>query len=378
MSMKKLQALKNIKRKISLFIRTNLDKGGIKLAAEKTKKKGSVLKYIVLILIIALVAGGLFVKNYLEKSLEPMTSENHQEIDIEIPAGSSTNKIANILEDKGLIRNNLIFKYKVRSMEVDSKLKAGKYNLSTSMDMEEIIQAITKGGISENTVRFTIPEGYEVKQTGERLAENGIVDFDKFMELANDKGNFESKFAFLQEIEDGQSLEGFLYPSTYEIFTSSSEVEVIEKMLSEFEKIYREEIIPNIEATGLDLNELITMASIVEREGKLDEERPIMAGVFYNRLDQGMNLQSCATVQYILGERKPVLSTADTQIPSPFNTYTNPGLPPSPIASPGKASLIASVKPADVDYLFFVLTGDDGSHTFTKTYNEHLDAKPKK
>src|SRR5690606_21314335 len=114
-----------------------------------------------------------------------------------------------------------------------------------------------------------------------------------------------------------------------------------------------------------------------EREGKLDEERPLMSAVFHNRLRKGMKLESCATVQYILGERKENLTTAETQIPSPYNTYVNMGLPPGPIASAGKASLVAAVNPADVDYLFFVLTGSDGSHTFTRTYEEHLRAKPK-
>ena len=148
-------------------------------------------------------------------------------------------------------------------------------------------------------------------------------------------------------------------------------------MLDEFEKIYESELKSKIEETGLEFNELITLASIVEREGKVEEELPIMSAVFHNRINQGMMLQSCATVQYILGERKEVLTNEDTRTPSPFNTYINQGLPPSPIASPGRTALMAAVNPADVDYLFFVLTGEDGTHTFTKTYNEHLNAKPK-
>lgn len=148
-------------------------------------------------------------------------------------------------------------------------------------------------------------------------------------------------------------------------------------MLNEFQKIYEKDIADKLDEIDLSLNEVITLASIVEREGKVDSERPIMSAVFHNRIDQNMYLQSCATVQYILGERKEVLTNADTRIPSPYNTYINEGLPPGPIASPGEASLVAAVNPADVDYLFFVLTGSDGTHTFTKTYQEHLNAKPK-
>ena len=157
----------------------------------------------------------------------------------------------------------------------------------------------------------------------------------------------------------------------------SSEEEIISKMLGEFERIYEEDIKIAMEAMNLSLNETVILASIVEREGKVDEERPLMSAVFHNRIDQGMMLQSCATVQFILGERKEVLTNKDTSTPSPYNTYIHQGLPPAPIASPGKASLIAAVNPADVDYLFFVLTGKDGTHTFTKTYDEHLKAKPK-
>lgn len=376
MFMKNPQGLKNIRRFLNCIQNSNIFKGGITMEDIKRKKKKSKGKYILLILFILIIGFGVFANNYFKTALKPMDLVNIQEIDLDIPSGSSTKRIASILQDKGLIRNELIFQYEVKSMDLDGKLKAGKYNLNTSMDINELITSLSKGGITENTVRFTIPEGYELNQIAERLAKDNLVDLDRFLQLVNDKSNFEEEFSFLKELEEGQSLEGFLFPSTYEIFASSSEEDIINKMLVEFEKIYNNEIVSKIDETGLSLNELITLASIVEREGKLDEERPIMAGVFYNRLDQGMFLQSCATVQYILGERKEVLSIADTQTPSPFNTYTNEGLPPAPIASPGKASLVATVNPADVDYLFFVLTGDDGSHTFTKTYNEHLNAKP--
>lgn len=341
---------------------------------KKKKKKTSFIKYFVLFLLFF----SLFVaQSYFKNSLGPMTEENHKEFNIEIPSGSSTSKIADILLDYGLIHNKLIFNYQVKSLKADGKLKAGHFVLNTGMDLKELIQNLSVSGKSENVVRFTIPEGYEIQQIAERLANNEIVDLDRFLELAQNKNNFDSKFVFLKDLDDGQSLEGFLFPSTYEIYIGSKEEEVIEKMLAAFEKVYNKDIVPKMAETDLNLNQIITLASIVEREGKVDAERPIMAGVFYNRLDQNMPLQSCATVQFILGERKEVLSTKDTQIPSPYNTYINAGLPPGPIASPGEESLIAAVNPADVDYLFFVLTGADGSHTFTKTYEEHLNAKPK-
>ncbi|NLN14727.1 MAG: endolytic transglycosylase MltG [Tissierellia bacterium] len=343
---------------------------------EKTKAKG-ISSIIVIVLALIIIAAVYFALGYYRKALGPVALGDNKEIRVEVPAGSSTEKIASILYENGLIHNRWIFKLKVKEMGVGSSLKAGEYSFNRSMDLEEIVGLLTKGTKSYDTTRFTIPEGYELDQIGQRLADEGLVDFDRFMELASDKANFEGEFSFLRELEEGQSLEGFLFPSTYEVYLSASEEDIIRKMLAEFEKIYEAEIKDKLAEFDFTLNEAVTLASIIEREGKLDEERPLMSAVFHNRLRKGMKLESCATVQYILGERKENLTTAETQIPSPYNTYVNMGLPPGPIASAGKASLVAAVNPADVDYLFFVLTGSDGSHTFTRTYEEHLRAKPK-
>ena len=374
MSMKKQQVLKNINKSLIEFKQKDLFKGGGKLIKEKKKKRRSSLKYIGLFVLFFIVFA---TNNYYKQSLGPIDAEGSKEISVEVPSGASTDKISDILFDKGLIMNKTIFKFQVKRLEAAGKLKAGNFNLNTGMNLEEIINKLTVSQKSTNTVRFTIPEGYELIQIGEKLAKENIVDLDRFLELTSNKRNFEDKYDFLKLLDEGQTLEGFLFPSTYEIFIGSEEEVVIGKMLDEFKKIYEKDIAHKLEAMDLSLNEVITLASIVEREGKLDSERPLMSAVFHNRIDQNMALQSCATVQYILGERKEVLTNEDTRIPSPYNTYIHEGLPPGPIASPGEASLVAAVNPADVDYLFFVLTGSDGSHTFTKTYQEHLNAKPK-
>lgn len=343
---------------------------------ENVKKKNTKGKIVIIILVIILLTVFIALKFY-KQGLLAMDSHNPRDIDISIPTSTSSMEIGEILHENGLVKHPLIFIYEIKSKGVGGKLKAGDYNLSTGMDIEEIIDSLTKGGKSQNTTKFTIPEGYEIRQIAEKLADGEIVNKDRFLELVDDKANFQEKYDFLKLLNDGQNLEGFLFPSTYEIFIGSTEEQVIEKMLGEFEKIYENELKSKIMEMHLDFNEIITLASIVEREGKVEEELPLMSAVFHNRINQGMMLQSCATVQYILGERKEVLSTEDTRTFSPFNTYINQGLPPSPIASPGKVALMAAVNPADVDYLFFVLTGEDGTHTFTKTYDEHLNAKPK-
>lgn len=341
----------------------------------KSKKKVHMVLYV----FIGLLVLGIFLSfNYFTKSLQPISSVDKEYINLDIPSGSSTKDIGEILQKNNLIRNKWIFLLKVKTSETENTLKAGNYDLSKSMDLEEIVIALTKGGKSGNTITFTIPEGYEIKDIAEKLDREGLINLNKFLFLVSDKENFEGEFNFLKYLDKGQSLEGFLFPSTYEVYESHSEEDIIRKMLQGFSKTYKEDIEKTLKNMDFDLNEIITLASIIEREAKLDEERATISGVFHNRLKIGMRLQSCATVQYILGERKERLTDEETSINSPFNTYVKEGLPPFPIASPGKRSLIAAVNPDDVDYLFFRLTDKDGSHTFTKTYEEHLNVAPKK
>lgn len=356
-----------------------LFKGGDLVSEMARRKKGKGILYRGIILILIIIIAIYVARKYYHYSLQAVSEENPIDIEIDVAVGSSTSKIASILKSNGLIKNELVFKIAVKRSGLEGSLKAGKYTLSTSMDVNEIIDELTKGGRNENVLRFTIPEGYELEMIADKLAAEGIVDKDRFLQLASDKANFEDKFSFLQELEDGQSLEGFLYPSTYEIYIGANEEEIIHKMLSEFIRIYERDVKPHTDKVDLNLNQIVTLASIIEREGKLDEERELISAVFHNRLEANMPLQSCATVQYVLGERKEVLSEKDTQIESEYNTYIHLGLPPAPIASPGKNSLIAAVKPADVDYLFFRTKEDGtGAHTFSRTYEEHLKADPKK
>lgn len=341
------------------------------------KKKSSKIKILLSILFIILVI--LLIGKYYKDGLMAVSSEEPKDISIEIPEGSSSSKIASILKEEGLIKNEFIFKVAVKNKNADGNLKAGAYTLNTGMNVNSIINELSKGGKDNNVIKITIPEGYEIRQMADKLSEEAIVDKEIFLELTSDKKHFQDKYPILKELADGQSLEGFLYPSTYEIYINSSEEELISKMLSQFVDIYEKEIQQNMGNLDLSLNEIVTLASIIEREGKLDEERELISAVFHNRLKENMLLQSCATVQYVLGERKEVLSEKDTQIESNFNTYIYQGLPPAPIASPGKKSLIAAINPAEVDYLYFRTKEDGtGAHTFSRTYEEHLNANPNK
>lgn len=343
------------------------------IGASKNRRKSKVPFSLVVVSIIALVV----MINHLYGAQSPMDEENPETINVEIPSGSNSKEIAIILKENGLIRDKSIFRLDAKIKGYANSFKSGYYSLSTGMSIKEIMTELTKGGKNTNVSTFTVPEGYELRLIAEKLSEEGFINENRFLELTSDKRNFEDKFSFLSELDEGQSLEGYLFPSTYEIFVGASEEEIIEKMLVEFEKIYEDKLEDSINNLNLSLDQAVTLGSIIEREARRDDERELVSAVFHNRLNIDMPLQSCATVQYILGERKEVLTNADTQIQSEFNTYINNGLPPSPIASPGKDSLIASINPADVDYLYFRTKEDGtGAHVFSRTYEEHLDANP--
>lgn len=346
-------------------------------AFEKNKKnrKRPVVFYIFIVLLFLIAASAIGFKKYVDNQLASVASENIKEIQISIPKGTSSSNIANILKENNLIKNELIFRIFAKRENMDGKFKAGNYVLNNGMTQKEIMEKLVSGGIAKDTITFTIPEGYELEQIAERLYEMGIADKDIFLELTSQASNFASEFEVLKDVPEGLSLEGYLYPDTYEVYTDADEKDIIRKMLSRFDNLYTDEIKAKANDLDLDLNQVVTLASIIEREGKADSEREIISGVFHNRLKSGMMLQSCATVQYILGERKPVLSNQDTSIDSPYNTYINTGLPPGPIASPGIRSIEAAVNPADVDYMYFVFNEDEaGTHTFSVTYDEHLRA----
>jgi len=336
-------------------------------------------KFILISIVVFLVIFAIALLGYYNKSISPVNVENPKEITIEIPDGSNSSQIASILKENNLIRSETVFKILLKKNNVENSLKAGYYNLNTAMDMDKIIAELIKGGANKNVIRFTIPEGYELRMIAEKLSNEGLVNKGRFLELVSDKKYFQDKFPFLSELKEGQSLEGYLFPSTYEIYLNSSEEEIIEKMLLQFQQVFDKKIKNNMDKVNLSLNEIVTLASIIEREAKVDDERNLISAVFHNRLKIGMPLQSCATVQYVLGTRKERLSEADTRIESIYNTYIHKGLPPGPIASPGEKSLIAAVNPENVDYLYFRSKEDGtGRHTFSRTYDEHLNADPNK
>jgi len=330
----------------------------------------SMKKYLNLLLIIVAVlvfTGCVSEADY--TAVDPAATDT---VIMEIPSGSTAKSIGALLESEGLIRSADAFVKKVKDMDAAAALQAGQYQFSKAMSVEDVVKVVSGGEVYRNTFKVVVPEGFEVVQIAERLSADGHIDKDLFYKELQ-TGDFDYKFLSPEDRET--NLEGFLFPATYTFDVGTSEHDIIDAMLKKFDEVFKDEYYTQAESLGLSVREVITMASIVEREARVHDERPIVAGVFYNRIKTKMALQSCATVQYILGERKEVLSNADIAIDNPYNTYKYPGLPPAPIASPGERSIKAALYPADTENFYFVTTNlGDGSHYFSKTYDEHLQA----
>ncbi|HHT90213.1 MAG: endolytic transglycosylase MltG [Bacillota bacterium] len=289
---------------------------------------------------------------------------------IRVSQGMNARQIIQLLDEEEIIANPSLFRFVLTVQGADQSLQAGTYRLSPQMTPLEIIERLRLGRVY--AIPVVIPEGFEIKQIAAVLADKGLADAQRFAALASD---FRFVFGDNPPIElPISSLEGYLYPDTYFFHEGQSEEDLIVQMVDRYVAVVTEEIIPLLVDSPFSLHEITTLASIVEREVMVDEERPIVASVYLNRLAIDMPLQADPTVRYVTAEERPQVLYRDLEIESPYNTYRHRGLPPGPIGSPGLASMLAVLNPAETDYFFFV-SRRDGTHEFTKTYNEHLTAR---
>lgn len=300
----------------------------------------------------------------------PYDKNNKKDIVVEIPQGATTSTISDILYKNKLIKNKTIFKISVKLSDQAQHFKAGKYLFNQTYSNKEIINDISSGKIYNDGIKITIPEGSTSREIVSILVGKNLGNEESYENLISNPEEFYDKFKFLKE-EDITSLEGFLYPSTYYFDENSSEKEVLSAMLNQFDKVYTDKLIDRQKELKMTTEQVINLASIVEKEAVLDEDRPIIASVFYNRLRIGMPLQSDATIQYIFKERKKIVTYKDLEIDSPYNSYKNKGLPPTPIASPGIESIQATLYPEKTEYLYFVAKMDGGNN-YSTNYEDHL------
>ena len=278
---------------------------------------------------------------------------------VNIPSGTNAKEIVYILEKNEIIRkNNYTFRILIKLMKLEDQLKYGEYNLSPSMNMLQILDKLVKGEVI--VYKITIPEGYTSSQIAELLEKNEIAEKEAFLKLVKDSE---------------KTPEGYLFPDTYEVPKKYGAEKIVKVMLANFNQVALvNKFTDKAEEIGFSLDEIIILASIIEKEAKFSEEKSKVSSVFHNRLKTGMKLQSCATIQYILEEPKEKLDENDLKIESPYNTYLYKGLPPEAICNPGLDSIMAALEPEEEDYLYFVL-GENGRHIFSKTYQEHLKNK---
>lgn len=368
--------------------------GGMNLDSKQTNKEeiieklieqqgeAMLVRKIVLRIMLALIAlvvviglGGYF---YVTSSLKPVDTNDHTQKTVEIPIGSSIGTISTLLEEEGIIRDSRVFKYYIKFRN-ESGFQAGKYTLSPSMSIEKIVDTIKTGKMmKEPALKITIPEGKQLIQIADIVAEKTDQDPKKVFATLNDKKfikRMQEKFPALltKDIYNKNikyPLEGYLFPLTYDFEEKSPSVEVIvtamlkqtEKVLNEYESQMKEK--------GFSVHKLLTMASLLEQEATGKVDRSKIASVFYNRLDAGMPLQTDPTVLYAKGKHKERVYYKDLKINSPYNTYKYRGLPPGPIANAGKASIKAALNPEKTKFLYFLATAE-GDVLYSKTLAEH-------
>lgn len=291
----------------------------------------------------------------------------------EIKKGEGNGEIASRLADEGLISGKNYFYYYSKTEGIINKILPGTYKLSGNMTIPEIAHIISNP--QDLRIKVTFPEGWNSKKIAARLKENGLPG-DDFLKLTNDVDKFRPKYAFLNDPKI-TSLEGFLFPDTYYFPPDSDGEKIIRLMLNDFDTKVDADVRDNIQKQGKTLKDIVTMASVLEMEVKSKNDREMVSGIFWNRIEKGMPLQSCATLAYILGVDKKQYSFEDTQIKSSFNTYQNKGLPPGPIGNPGIVSIEAALNPKNTDYFYFLSDPKTGETLFARTLDEQNANKAK-
>lgn len=291
---------------------------------------------------------------------------------VTIPRGYTSAQIADRLAERGLISSAFTFRLYASFNRIDDRLLPGSYVLHSNMTYDEIAAKLTTGP-KKKYIKVVIPEGFTLKEINERLARLTSRPVGEFTAVT--EGAFVKKYDYKFLPDGAANLEGYLFPKTYVFEKKTSPKKIINRLLYQFQLETNALDWSPATARGLGKNEIVTIASLIEKEAKVPEERPLMAAVIYNRLALGMPLQIDASVQYVLPERKIQLTIEDTKVDSPYNTYLRQGLPPGPVANPGFDSIKAALNPAPVDYLYYVLTSPDGRHTFTNNPAEFEAAK---
>ena len=293
--------------------------------------------------------------------LQPFGNPSQRQV-LKIPVGSSFSDVARLLYQRNLIKNDWAFQWMGRFLGKDRNVIPGEYEFAGGMAPADVLDKITKGEVVQYAV--TIPEGYSLEQIADILQVKGLVKQDEFMQLTQDS-DFLAKLNFQAE-----ALEGYLFPDTYHFTQQVQPKIMVRTMIERFNQVWTEQLQARAVELGMSVHQVMTLASVIEKETGIPQERGLISGVFHNRLRKKIPLQSDPTVIYALAHFDGNLRKEDLTVDSPYNTYRFKGLPPGPIASPGEASIRAALYPISTNYLYFV-SRNDGSHQFSTTLAEH-------
>lgn len=338
----------------------------IDVNTRKVRSKKMMFGGIILVFVIVILFS---VVSYIQYLATTPNSDSTEAVNFVIESGQGLETISKNLQEDGLIKNHFVFGLYLKYQGKAGSVLAGEYEITKDLNMIEVANIITKGNIISQKVTF--PEGWTIDKMGDRLASNNIVSKADFLKAANGSYDYE----FLADKPSGSNLEGYLYPDTYEFGKNVTADDVVTKMLDNFDKKINGEIEQKMKSSKFSTHEIITLASIVEREVAKAEDRKLVASVFLNRLNINMALESCATIQFITGSNKTQFTYAETRIDNMYNTYVNRGLPPGPIGGPSLESIKAVLDPQKSDYLFFLSA--DGVTYFSYTLDEHNAKKSK-
>jgi len=337
---------------------------------------GIVIIFVSLIIILG-IAGYMFYNS----SLEPINAESDEVVEVTIQSGSTRADIARTLEEEGVIESAFVFNTHVR-INNETGFQAGYYEMSPSMSVPEVVDSLQEGGqpIPENQNTVTIPEGVTLNRIGDIINEQTSYSKQEFVDLIQDQSFIDEKTKEFSTLlsdasETGEdiryTLEGYLYPATYEFNQNTSLEELVTQMISTMNQVMSS-YYDNINNNELNVHEIITLASIIEREAVTTNDRRTISGVFHNRLEAGMPLQTDVSVSYALQKHKENISYSDIETESPYNLYMYTGLGPGPVNSPSNESIEAALDPKDTEYMYFLADLDTGDVYFSETYDQHL------
>ncbi|GGD01348.1 aminodeoxychorismate lyase [Enterococcus wangshanyuanii] len=355
---------------------------------KRTRKKedrivGRIVLIVASVLLLVIAIFGFTFYKYVTTGLEPLNKKDSKLVQVHIPEDSSNKKIANILEESKVIKSGMVFNYYAKFKNL-TDFQAGYYQMSPDMTLDEIGALLREGGTAEPTQladgKVTIPEGFDIDKIGDAIEKNTDFKKDQFIELMKNQEFFDAMNQKYPELlgSAGEAadvryrLEGYLFPATYDYYKDAKIEDFVEQMIAKTNSVM-EAYLPMVHAKGMTIQQVLTLASLVEKEGVKEDDRKKIAQVFFNRISANMPLQSDISILYALGEHKELVTYQDLEVDSPYNLYKNTGYGPGPLDSPSEQAINAVLNPTPNNYLYFVADISTGNVYFAETYEEHQE-----